>query len=114
MKRWKPSAPLAQIPLCTHKHRNSSKITKKAGTFSHPRDPKSFPNAMLRRNVFRKRRGVAFASWIGSPEPCEEEVSVVDCVCVPFFSLHICVYLHLCVCVCVLKAAEVLRRAERA
>lgn len=35
---------------------------------------------------------MAFASWIGSPEPCEE-VSVVDCMCV-LFSLYICVYLH--------------------
>lgn len=100
MKRWKPSAPLAQIPLCTHKHRNSSKITKKkqkkAGTFSHPRDPKSFPNELLRRNVFRK--GEVWRSLLGLVHRSLVKKSLwwTVCVCV-LFSLHICVYLHVCV-----------------
>lgn len=105
MKRWKPSAPLAQIPLCTHKHRNSSKITKKekkrkARTFfSHPHDPKSFPNAMLRRNVFRK--GEMWRSLLGLVHWSlvkNKSLWWTVCVCVYFFR---CTYVSICTCVCV-------------
>ena len=113
-ERWKPSTPLAQIPLCTHKRRNSSKITEKQELF-----PSSWPQEFSEwegqsRNFFWKRCGAHF--HMCSSEPCEE-VSVVDCVRVLLFFLCTDAYtLHLCVCVCVCAAesweVEEVQRAD--
>lgn len=101
-ERWKPSTPLAQIPLCTHKHRNSTKITK-SKNFSHPHDPKSFLNTSGKDISFG--RGVAFTSAFVHQSLVRK--SLWWTVCAHIF-VYKCVYLRLCV--CVLKTAERLRQ----
>lgn len=83
-ERWKVSVPLAQIPLCSHKCRNSSKITKKQELFlsSWPQESSEQEGKNI---FFWKRWGMQWCT----------EVSVVDwceCVCI---STYKCVHLYL-------------------
>lgn len=91
-ERWKPSLPLAQIPLCTHKCRNSSKITK-SKNFSRPHDPKSFQNK--RRKEISFERGVAPTSAFVHQSLARKSLWWTVCACIFAYK---CVHLHSCVC----------------
>lgn len=93
-ERWKPSAPLAQIPLCTHKRRNSSKITKKQELFPRPCDPKSFPNergkkTILLEEVWRTLLHLLIRAFL------RKSLWWTARVCIFVYK---CVHSHLCVC----------------
>ncbi len=92
-ERWKPLMPLAQIPLCTHKCRNSSKITKKQELF-----PSSWPqefSRIRREEVWRSLLHLFIRALRGS-------LCGGLCVCK-------CVHMYLCVCA---KGAERWRRSR--
>lgn len=95
-ERWKPSTPLAQIPLCTHKRRNSSKITK-SKNFPHPHDPKSFQKEREKEISFG--RGVALTSTFVHQSLVRKSLWWTVCV-------HFCVQMCTLAFVCVLKRAE--------